>query len=83
HVTISDCVCYNSKLIARMEDRIENLKIRRIGVGSGIKRSFYIDKGTIGPGYVNEGEFVAPPIDHALQLGVRASRRRTATDRDR
>ncbi|QDU36068.1 VanZ like family protein [Maioricimonas rarisocia] len=82
HVRISDCACYNSKLIARMEDRIENLKIRRMGVGSGIDRSFYIDRGVIGEGYVNEGEFVAPPIDSVLRLGVRASRRRTATDRD-
>ena len=83
HVTISDCACYDSTIIARMEDRIEHLTIRRMGIGSGIDRSFYIDRGKIGPGYVNEDEFPAPPIETVLQYGVRSARHRSASDRER
>ncbi len=69
-VTIQDCAVYQSKIAIRMEDNIRDLKIYRLGFGEGIGRKYTI-AGGVGPGYENQGEYVAPPYEQAMKEGVR------------
>ena len=64
-VTIRNCAVYRSDLAVRMEDRIANLTIERLGIGDGIRRKYQFVGGR-GPGYVNRGEYRAPPFEQAL-----------------
>jgi VanZ family protein len=75
-VTIQRCAVYDSLLAARMEDRISHLKIRRLGIGDGVRQKYYIDKGKIGPGYENTGEFKPPTFEAVIRDGVPAATRR-------
>jgi len=75
-VTIQRCAVYDSLLAARMEDRISHLKIRRLGIGKGVRQKYYIDKGKIGLGYENTGEFKPPPFEAVIRDGVPAAARR-------
>jgi hypothetical protein len=54
----------------RIEDKIRDLKILRLGIGEGIGRK-YAYAGGVGPGYQNVGEFTARPYEQALKEGVK------------
>ncbi|HEY1174319.1 MAG TPA: right-handed parallel beta-helix repeat-containing protein [Verrucomicrobiae bacterium] len=57
-VSISDCAVYDSAVAVRIEDKIADLKISRLGMGTGIKTKVVNAGGGAGAGFVNEGEYV-------------------------
>lgn len=61
-VSINDCKVYDSEVAVRMEDKIVDLKITRLGLGSGIKTPYVKAGGGPGAGFVNEDAYTAPPI---------------------
>ena len=69
HVTIDNCAVYESKVAVRAEDKIDNLKIRRLGVGHGVSRKLQVIGGT-GPGYENVEEYAPAPFDEVLEKGL-------------
>ncbi len=71
-VTINRCAVYDSKIGIRMEDKLRNLKINRLGFGSDVSRKYHrVGRGPF-PGYENRGEFKAGPIEKLLESGVPA-----------
>ena len=68
-VTIKDCAVYRSKVAVRMDDRIRDLKITRIGIGDGVRRTFYRAGGGVGLGFENTGAYDAPPFEQLLKTG--------------
>lgn len=64
-VSIDDCAIYDSMVGVRMEDGLRNLRINRLGVGSGIDRKIHMLNGPF-PGYRNAGEY-KPPAFETLQ----------------
>lgn len=68
-VTITDCAVYDSAVAIRAEDRIRDLKIQRLGIGSGVKSKLISSGGGAGQGYENTGEFQPPPLDQAITSG--------------
>lgn len=66
-VKIADCAVYNSRIVARMENSILNLKIRNLLFGQGITTRY---TGRPGPGYENTGSGAAPPYEQAIALGL-------------
>jgi hypothetical protein len=67
HVIISDCAIYNTKTGVRAEDRIEQLKITRLGFGKGVGERIKFVNGKAASGYENTGTHDAPPIDSLLK----------------
>lgn len=73
-VAINDCAVYDSEVAVRMEDALRDLRIIRLGFGSGVKRRYHqVGRGPW-PGYQNSGEFEAPPYEQLLETGVRPSK---------
>jgi hypothetical protein len=70
HVTIDNCAAYDSAVSVRAENRIENLNIRRLGVGSGVKQKLVSAGGGAGPGYENVDEYIPPPFETVLKDGL-------------
>ncbi len=70
HVTILDCAVYDSDVAVRAEDRIENLKIRRLGLGDGVRRKLHAVGGQPGVGFENTGEHTPPPYAAILKSGL-------------
>ncbi|MGC3965943.1 MAG: right-handed parallel beta-helix repeat-containing protein [Pirellulales bacterium] len=70
-VRIADCAVYDSALGIRMEDKLENLKIERLGYGSGVVRKLQQTDGGPWPGYENSGEFAAPSLEEAVARGLK------------
>lgn len=68
-VRIQYCAIFDSALGVRMEDKLENLKIVRLGFGTGIERK-YQQAGGPWPGYENTGEFAARSFDALQRSGV-------------
>jgi hypothetical protein len=68
-VEFVDCAIYDTKVGVRMEDQIRDLKIRRLGFGSGVERKYHVVGGAAGPGFENTGEYAAPPAEQLLQQG--------------
>jgi hypothetical protein len=68
-VEVKDCAVYDSKIGVRMEDKIRDLKIERLGFGPGVERKYTMAGGGVGPGYQNTGEHQAPPFEQILQKG--------------
>ncbi len=68
-VTIRDCAVYDSQVGVRIEDRIENLVIERLGFGAGVKQKYQNAAGGPGPGYSNTGEYDAPPYEELRTRG--------------
>jgi hypothetical protein len=62
-VEITDCAIYDCTTGVRMEDKIEDLKIQRLAFAPDVKQKYQNASGGAGPGYVNEGEHVAGPIE--------------------
>lgn len=65
-VEITDCAIYDCQTGVRMEDKVENLKIHNLAFGPGVKQRYQYAAGGTGPGYVNEGESEAGPVDALL-----------------
>jgi hypothetical protein len=70
-VRIVDCAVYDSKLAVRMEDKLEGLKIERLGYGPGIVRKLQQTDGGPWPGYENVGEYAAPTYEEAVRDGLK------------
>jgi hypothetical protein len=71
HVMIENCAVYDSQVAVRAEDKIENLKINRLGIGEGIQRKLHV-VGATGAGYENAGEFQPPAYETVLKQGLPA-----------
>lgn len=65
-VTVEDCAIYRSEVGARVEDKIENLKLIRTAWGAGVKTRVEFHGGKNSPGFENTGETTAPPITQLL-----------------
>ncbi len=59
-MSISGCKVYDSDVAVRAEDKIENLKIDRLGIGPGVKRTIVSAGGGTGPGFEFSELAVAP-----------------------
>ena len=70
HVTIDNCAVYDSLVAVRAEDKIENLKIRRLGIGDGVRRKLQASGGGTGPGYENVDEYTPPAYETVLEKGL-------------
>jgi hypothetical protein len=70
HVTITNCAVYDSLVAVRAENRIQNLKIGRLGIGHGIQRKFDAAGGGPGAGYENVQEYTPPPFEAMLEKGL-------------
>jgi hypothetical protein len=70
-VTIRNCALYGSQVAVRMEDSIRDLRIEKLGFGAGVQRRYHqVGRGPW-PGYVNAGEYQAPPLEQLLREGLR------------
>jgi hypothetical protein len=59
-VRIVDCKIYDSTIGVRMEDKLRDLKIRRLGFGKKVERRYHrVGRGPF-PGYENAGEHDLP-----------------------
>ncbi|MGD9857641.1 MAG: right-handed parallel beta-helix repeat-containing protein, partial [Planctomycetaceae bacterium] len=70
-VTINDCAVYDTDVAVRMEDGLQDLRITRLGFGGGVERRYHQAGRGPWPGYVNSGEFEAPPVEQAMMTGIR------------
>ena len=71
-VTVDRCAVYDSAVAVRIEDGIRDLKIRGLGIGSGVARKLDFAGGGAGPGFEYAGQFEPPALDVVLQRGVPA-----------
>ncbi len=69
HVDIRNCAVYDTSVGIRMEDKVENVKIDRLGFGAGVTKKYHKVAGSPGQGYENKGEYQAPPIEQLLKIG--------------
>jgi hypothetical protein len=69
-VEVDDCAIYDTQIGVRIEDKIEDLKIRRLGFGPGVQRKYQMAGGGVGPGYENTGEYVAPALESVGPKGT-------------
>lgn len=69
-VSIDNCAVYDSSVAVRAEDRIENLKVRRLGIGPNVERPFVAAGGGTGPGYESVDEYAAPKLEKVLRQGL-------------
>lgn len=65
-ITVEDCAIYNTQTGFRIEDKIEDLKLRRIAWGDGVKERTSFHGGKNPPGFENTGETKAPAIKQLL-----------------
>lgn len=68
-VEIKDCAIYDSQVGVRMEDKIRDLKISGLRFGPGVARKYHVVGGGNLPGYDNQGEQEAPPLEQLLKTG--------------
>lgn len=69
-VSITDCALFDSQVGIRMEDKLRNLKVRRLGIGQGVERKYHqVGKGPF-PGYENSGEYQAPAYQKLQKNGL-------------
>lgn len=73
-VTVRDCAFYRGKVGIRAEEKIENLKLQRLGFGPGIMRRLHPVAGGIGKGHENRDERDAPDIRKAIGHGLQQSK---------
>jgi Right handed beta helix region len=69
-VEIADCAVYDTAVGVRLEDRILNLKIDRLGFGGKVGRKYHQAGGGAGAGYRNTGEHKAHALKEALEKGL-------------
>ncbi|MFN0078342.1 MAG: right-handed parallel beta-helix repeat-containing protein [Prosthecobacter sp.] len=63
HVAIKDCAIYNTQVAVRAEDKIEQLKISGMAYGPGVNSRVEFHGGKELPGFENNGEHEAPPLN--------------------
>jgi hypothetical protein len=68
-VTLTNVAVYDSQIALRVEDKLKDLKITRMGIGKGIGRKLQPAGGGLGTGYQNTGEFPPPAYDVLLKNG--------------
>lgn len=66
NVEVTDCAIYDCTTGVRMEDKVENLKIKGLAFGGDVKQKYQKAGGAAGPGFVNEGESAAGPIQERI-----------------
>jgi hypothetical protein len=71
NVEIKDCAIYDCAVGVRVEDKAENLKIDRLGIGKGVSKKYHIVNSKTGPGYENRGEYTPPALEMLLKEGFR------------
>jgi len=69
-VTVESCAVFDSQVAVRAEDRIENLKIKRLGIAKDIQKKLVLAGGGTGNGYENDAEFVPGEFDVLRANGV-------------
>ena len=69
-VTIHNCAVYDSLVAVRAEDKIEDLKIKRLGFGDDVRRKFQAAGGGVGAGYEMVDEYSPPPYATVLRSGL-------------
>ncbi len=70
HVAIDRCAVYDSLVAVRAEDKIHNLKIRRLGIAADGTLPFKEAGGGVGQDFHMESPFEPPPLEQALQSGL-------------
>ena len=70
HVTIDHCAVYDTDVAVRAEDQIEQLTIRRFGIGHGVRRNLQVVGGQLGVGFESVGEYTPPPYSTVLESGL-------------
>jgi len=68
-VAVKNCAVYDTTVGVRMEDKIADLKIEKLGFGNGVGKKYHLAGGGTGKGYVNEGEYAAPAFEELLKKG--------------
>jgi hypothetical protein len=68
-VRISDCAIYEGNVGVRMENQIKDLRIHRLGFGTGVRTKYDAAGGGAGAGYENTGEHQAPAFEELLKKG--------------
>lgn len=71
-VEITNCAVYDSTVGVRIEDKIRDLKIDKLGFGGKVGRKYHEVGGGKGEGYKNTGEHEAPAIEELLKKGFPA-----------
>ena len=69
-VQVNNCAIYDTAVGVRMEDRLRNLHIKRLGFGKGVIREFHPVGGGPFPGFENTGQFQAPAFEQLQKQGV-------------
>lgn len=68
-VTVNNCALFDCDVGVRMEDKLRDLKIRRLAFGQGVKRKYHmVGRGPF-PGYDNQGETTADSFESILRNG--------------
>ena len=71
-MAISNCALFDSEVGVRLEDKLKDLKVRGLGIGSGMKRRYHFTGGSDRyPGYENEGEHSVTDVESLLKHGVK------------
>lgn len=66
-VEVRDCAIHDTAVGVRMEDKIRDLKILRLGFGPNVTRKYHFVGGKQLPGYENQGEHEAAPLETLLK----------------
>jgi hypothetical protein len=69
-VEIRSCAVYDSAVGVRIEDKVRDLKIEKLGFGAGVKRKYHPVGGGAGAGYRNTGEYRAPAFKDVIEKGL-------------
>ena len=68
-VTVENCAVYESQVAVRAEDKIENVKIKRLGVAPTVKQKLVV-AGGLGTGYELSDEFVPEEFEELRTKGI-------------
>jgi hypothetical protein len=74
-VNVENCAVYDSAVAVRIEDKIQDLTIRKFGIASSVAKKHVMAGGGAGPGYIYEEEFDPPPLADAQKAGSAAPQR--------
>lgn len=70
YVSIDSCAVFDSQVAIRAESGIENLKVKRLGIGPGTKQKFLAVGGGAGSGYENVDEYTPASFDEVMSKGL-------------
>jgi hypothetical protein len=69
-VTIDNCAVYDSLVAIRAEEKTENLKVHRLGIGEGTQQRLRAVAGGTGAGYENAEPWTPPKVDEVMGKGL-------------